>query len=126
MERIIRSDLPVNLQALARRSERNFEGNENITTKFHSGSGSSSSSTTIDIDGTIDKNTPTVDVKENEPSSSFSPLSKPSAEVNNNWGVFGKTCDINSPCKVDEIHLRRFDGLLVIYYFTFCKLFLIS
>ncbi|XP_023731511.1 uncharacterized protein LOC111879288 [Lactuca sativa] len=112
MERIIRSDLPVNLQALARRSERNFEGNENITTKFHSGSGSSSSSTTIDIDGTIDKNTPTVDVKENDPSSSFSPLSKPSAEVNNNWGVFGKTCDINSPCKVDEIHLRRFDGLL--------------
>ncbi|KAK9068803.1 hypothetical protein SSX86_012919 [Deinandra increscens subsp. villosa] len=26
--------------------------------------------------------------------------------------MFGKTCQIDSPCKVDEIHLRRFDGLL--------------
>ncbi|KAL4561349.1 hypothetical protein LXL04_033514 [Taraxacum kok-saghyz] len=106
MERIIRSDLPVNLQALARRSERNFKGNENITTKVHSGS------TTIDIDSKVDKNTPSVDMKENESSSGFSPLAKPPAEINNNWGVFGKTCDIHSPCKVDEIHLRRFDGLL--------------
>ncbi|KAI3511338.1 hypothetical protein L1887_18489 [Cichorium endivia] len=106
MERIIRSDLPINLQALARRSERSFEGNENTTTKIHSGS------TTIDIDGAIDKNTPAVDMKDTEPSSSFTPLSKPTAEINSNWGVFGKTCDINSPCKVDEIHLRRFDGLL--------------
>ncbi|KAJ9558732.1 hypothetical protein OSB04_013346 [Centaurea solstitialis] len=106
MERIIRSDLPVNLQALARRSERRFEGNENTSAL------SVVDSTTIDIDGSREKNIPTVIVKESEPSSSFSPLAKPTAEVNNNWGVFGKTCDIDSPCKVDEIHLRRFDGLL--------------
>lgn len=98
MERIIRSDLPVNLQAIARRSERSFEGNENTSTEVHSAA-PSAASTTLDIDGTIEKNIPTV-------------ASKPIAEVNNKWGVFGKTCDIDSPCKVDEIHLRRFDGLL--------------
>ena len=113
MERIIRSDLPVNLQALARRSERSFEGNENTSTEANSAT-LSVDSTTVDIDGGREKNIPTVIMKESEPSSSVSPLSKPTAEVNNNWGVFGKTCDLDSPCKVDEIHLRRFDGLLVI------------
>ncbi|PWA55170.1 START-like domain-containing protein [Artemisia annua] len=98
MERIIRSDLPVNLQAIARRSERSFEGNENTSTEVHSAA-TSAASNTLDIDSTIEKNIPTV-------------ASKPIAEVNNKWGVFGKTCDIDSPCKVDEIHLRRFDGLL--------------
>ncbi|KAL4561350.1 hypothetical protein LXL04_033515 [Taraxacum kok-saghyz] len=97
MERIIRSDLPVNLLALARRSERNFKGNENITTKVHSGS------TTIDIDSKIDKNTPSVDMKENESSSSFSPLAKPPAEINNNWGVFD-TC---TPYLMAETKIRR-------------------
>ncbi|XP_024984427.1 uncharacterized protein LOC112520315 isoform X2 [Cynara cardunculus var. scolymus] len=104
MERIIRSDLPVNLQALARRSERRFEGNENTSTEAHSAT-LSVASTTIDIDGSREKN------MERQPNSSFSPLSKSTAEVNN-WGVFGKTCDLDSPCKADEIHLRRFDGLL--------------
>ncbi|XP_076951609.1 uncharacterized protein LOC143625025 [Bidens hawaiensis] len=98
MERIIRSDLPVNLQAIARRSERNFEGNENIVTDVYSAT-QSATSTTIDIDGNLDKTIPTV-------------ASKQTVEVNNNWGVFGKTCQIDSTCKVDEIHLRRFDGLL--------------
>ncbi|KAK1426441.1 hypothetical protein QVD17_15113 [Tagetes erecta] len=98
MERIIRSDLPVNLQAIARRSERNFQGNENTSTEVYSAR-PTIASTTIDIDSTIDKNIPTV-------------ASKHTVEVNNNWGVFGKTCQIDSPCKVDEIHLRRFDGLL--------------
>lgn len=99
MERIIRSDLPVNLQAIARRSERSSEGNENTITEVHSAT--SVASTTIDVDGNVEKIIPTV-------------ASKPSVEVNNKWGVFGKTCDLDSPCKVDEIHLRRFDGLLVI------------
>lgn len=102
MERIIRSDLPVNLQAIARRSERSFEGNENTSREVHSAA-TSAASTTLDIDGTMEKNIPTV-------------ASKPIAEVNNKWGVFGKTCDIDSPCKVDEIHLRRLDGLLVIHF----------
>ncbi|KAL8260130.1 hypothetical protein R6Q59_028083 [Mikania micrantha] len=98
MERIIRSDLPVNLQAIACRSERSFQGNENMSTEVYSATPTVASAT-IDIDGTLDKNIPTV-------------ASKHAAEVNNNWGVFGKTCQIDSPCKVDEIHLRRFDGLL--------------
>lgn len=102
MERIIRSDLPVNLQAIARRSERSFEGNENTCTDVKSATPAVASST-IDIDCPIEKNIPTV-------------ASKPTAEVNNKWGVFGKTCDIDNPCKVDEIHLRRFDGLLVIHF----------
>lgn len=100
MERIIRSDLPVNLQAIARRSEKSFEGNENTSSEVQLAT-PSVTSTTIDIDGNIEKNIPTVP-------------SKATAELNNNWGVFGKTCDLESPCKVDEIHLRRFDGLLVI------------
>ncbi|XP_071689912.1 uncharacterized protein [Rutidosis leptorrhynchoides] len=101
MERIIRSDLPVNLQAIARRSERSFEGNENTITEVHSAiqSVSSTTTTTTDVDGNVDKNIPSV-------------ASKPTVEVNNKWGVFGKTCDLDTPCKVDEIHLRRFDGLL--------------
>ncbi|MFS7988631.1 putative coenzyme Q-binding protein COQ10, START [Helianthus anomalus] len=99
MERIIRSDLPVNLQAIARRSERNFEGNDNNTCTEVRSATQSVASTTIDIDGSVDKNISTV-------------ASKQTIEVNNNWGVFGKTCQIDSPCKVDEVHLRRFDGLL--------------
>nr|XP_043609044.1 uncharacterized protein LOC122580962 [Erigeron canadensis] len=98
MERIIRSDLPVNLQAIARRSERSFEGKENTVIEVQSAT-ESVASTIKDVDASIEKNIPTV-------------APKTTAEVNNNWGVFGKTCDIDSPCKVDEIHLRRFDGLL--------------
>ncbi|KAK7246420.1 hypothetical protein RIF29_41288 [Crotalaria pallida] len=40
------------------------------------------------------------------------PLPTSSSEVNNNWGVFGKVCRLDRPCVVDEVHLRRFDGLL--------------
>ncbi|KAH1255305.1 hypothetical protein GmHk_04G011504 [Glycine max] len=35
-----------------------------------------------------------------------------SSEVRSNWGVFGKVCRLDRPRMVDEVHLRRFDGLL--------------
>lgn len=36
-----------------------------------------------------------------------------STELTSNWGVFGKVCRLDRPCVVDEVHLRRLDGLLV-------------
>nr|KYP58332.1 hypothetical protein KK1_004635 [Cajanus cajan] len=94
LERIIRSDLPVNLRALAYRVERNISGNQKLSVPenhLH----------------TTSKN------KEDLASSISGSLSTSSSEVNiNNWGVFGKTCRLDRPCVVDEIHLRRFDGLL--------------
>ncbi|KAL8196707.1 hypothetical protein R6Q57_024584 [Mikania cordata] len=75
-KRIIRSDLPVNLQAIARRSERSFEGNENMSTEVYSATPIVACAT-IDIDGTLDKNIPTV-------------ASKHAAEVNNNWECLAK------------------------------------
>jgi hypothetical protein len=33
------------------------------------------------------------------------------------WGIYGNACRIDKPCVVDEIHLRRFDGLLVNSFF---------
>ncbi|KAG6384092.1 hypothetical protein SASPL_156115 [Salvia splendens] len=82
LERIIRSDLPVNLLALACRSESSFEGNQNE------------------------------DVKENFVKAAFGPLSPSTGELTCNWGIFGKSCPLDRPCLVDEVHLRRFDGLL--------------
>ena len=41
---------------------------------------------------------------------------KLTADVKNKWEMFRKTCDIDRPCKVDEIHPGRFDGLLVIHF----------
>lgn len=40
------------------------------------------------------------------------------------WGGVGKTCKLGKPCAVDEVHLRRFDDLLVsgvkfCYIFTY-------
>lgn len=113
LERIISSDLPVNLQALACRAEKKFEGNQNvqITENIF---GATSTSSNIDIDGVTSKENklPTGEVNENYPSSSFGPLSPSSTELNSNWGVFGKACKLDRPV-VDEVHLRRFDGLLV-------------
>ncbi|CDP11047.1 unnamed protein product [Coffea canephora] len=35
------------------------------------------------------------------------------ATLSPNWAVFGKVCKLYNPCMVDEVHLRRFDGLLL-------------
>ncbi|XAR73149.1 hypothetical protein NMG60_11007018 [Bertholletia excelsa] len=88
LERIIRSDLPVNLQALACRAERDFQGNKNTSVKEDN-----------------------LDLKDGYASSPFGHWS-PSSDLNTKWGVFGQVCQLDRPCMVDEIHLRRFDGLL--------------
>ncbi|XP_043720591.1 uncharacterized protein LOC122668093 isoform X2 [Telopea speciosissima] len=117
LERIIRSDLPVNLQALARRAERNSEGNQKaLITGSTSGA---TSKAALPSAGTVysgaliekDKLFPS-ELKENYSNSNFGPVPHFPSELNNNWGVFGKFCRLDRPRMVDEVHLRRFDGLL--------------
>ncbi|KHN31201.1 Trafficking protein particle complex subunit 2 [Glycine soja] len=128
LERIIRSDLPVNLRALAYRAERNFVGyqklpvSENHLRKTYAAiNGSSvkkingaSSESFKKINGALcgsDKLPPAENKKEIATSVSGSMLTS-SSEVRSNWGVFGKVCRLDRPRMVDEVHLRRFDGLL--------------
>ncbi|KAM7496331.1 hypothetical protein LguiA_020745 [Lonicera macranthoides] len=107
LERIICSDLPVNLQALACRAEKNFS-------PLHMTSLASLAPARIDIEGAISKEIELSlgELKENYAGSSFAPLSPPTSELNSSWGVFGKCCKLDKHCVVDEVHLRRFDGLL--------------
>nr|KYP61888.1 hypothetical protein KK1_016400 [Cajanus cajan] len=96
LERIIRSDLPVNLRALAYRAERNFMGYQKLPlseNQLHK--------TYIAINGSS--------VEKINVSGSMLPSS---SDVSSNWGVFGKVCRLDRPRMVDEVHLRRFDGLL--------------
>ncbi|OMO52019.1 hypothetical protein CCACVL1_29425 [Corchorus capsularis] len=104
LERIIRSDLPVNLRALAGQAERKF-AKDLVKT----------SSPGMDLDGALlekDK-LPPVGLRDSYANSNLGPPLPSSSEVNSsNWGAFGKTCRIDRPCIVDEVHFRRFDGLL--------------
>ncbi|CAK7354638.1 unnamed protein product [Dovyalis caffra] len=114
LERIIGSDLPVNLRALACWAERDFEGNQKAGITESETSLTVPTSPGIVLDGTFrekDKLT-TGDLKESYPSSTFGPMPPPSNDLNNNWGVLGKACRLDRRCMVDEVHLRRFDGLL--------------
>ncbi|KAJ0972011.1 hypothetical protein J5N97_019970 [Dioscorea zingiberensis] len=101
IERIIRSDLPVNLQAIACRAERNSEEKQKICTN----------PATYGALSETDVLSPN---KLKEKHDSFGNVSpSPSTEYNNSkWGAFGKVCRLDRPCMVDEVHLRRFDGLL--------------
>ncbi|XP_058087450.1 uncharacterized protein LOC131234527 [Magnolia sinica] len=111
LERIIGSDLPVNLRALACRAERNSDGNQKIPT-VGSASYTSSCRDLSDAFPQTDKLLAN-EFKGNYGSSNFGPLLAPSpSEVNSKWGVFGKVCALDRPCMVDEVHLRRYDGLL--------------
>ncbi|KAK3035271.1 hypothetical protein RJ639_034708 [Escallonia herrerae] len=117
LERIIRSDLPINLQALACRAERCFAGNLNVPVTQSPSAATSMVSITsagIDIDSVIyeENRHSSGESKDNYASSNFGPLSPSTSEVNSNWGAFGKFCKLSRPCMVDEVHLRRFDGLL--------------
>ncbi|KAL2553227.1 hypothetical protein Fot_06846 [Forsythia ovata] len=115
LERIIRSDLPVNLQALACRSESDFEGNQNIFISQGSLSTSLDSLPlqSVEINGATPLNKhSTGDTEDKIVKATFGPLSLSTGELNSNWGVFGKSCQLDKPCMVDEVHLRRFDGLL--------------
>ncbi|XP_068660004.1 uncharacterized protein [Aristolochia californica] len=110
LERIIRSDLPVNLVALACRAERNSI--ENLKTSL-SGIGSTSDTASKDsfTSSPIPSFSPKTEkllpdeLKENLPSSDF-------GKFNINWRLVGKICRTDKPCMVDEVHLRRYDGLL--------------
>ncbi|XVF14744.1 hypothetical protein REPUB_Repub09cG0087900 [Reevesia pubescens] len=116
LERIIRSDLPVNLRALACQAEQNFRGNQtmSIAKDLARTSLPAPSSPGMDCDGALlgKEKPPPIDLRESYASSNVGPLLPSSIELNSNWGVFGKVCRIDRPCTVDEIHLRRFDGLL--------------
>ncbi|KAF8018215.1 hypothetical protein BT93_H3186 [Corymbia citriodora subsp. variegata] len=107
LERIIRSDLPVNLQALAFRAERNFEGNQKLAlrTSYRDGA----------INGAVTSTGPDLDNKvqpRDITGANAGQLPASSTELTSNWGVFGKVCKLDRPCVVDEVHLRRLDGLL--------------
>ncbi|KAK7399338.1 hypothetical protein VNO78_10520 [Psophocarpus tetragonolobus] len=118
LERIIRSDLPVNLRALAYRVEKNISGNEKLSLPENHLDKTSCDiyrSCTQNINSALsEKNKLSTGENKEEMASSFSAsLTMSSSEANiNNWGAFGKTCRLDRPCVVDEIHLRRFDGLL--------------
>lgn len=111
LERIIRSDLPVNLRALACRAEENSEGDQKV--------GNTKDSKSMVLSNTINGVVCEKDelLQENYSrggnSNSNGPLPPLSNELNSNWGVFGKVCRLDKRCMVDEVHLRRFDGLLV-------------
>ncbi|KAF5189335.1 Start-like domain-containing protein [Thalictrum thalictroides] len=105
LERIIRSDLPVNLKALARRAEKNSELNHKILILGRTlvaaprPADTSSYLQSTDVLSGQDKLL-----------SRVSPSSP--SEFNSKWGVFGKVCNLDKPCIVDEVHFRRYDGLL--------------
>ncbi|GER38092.1 cyclase/dehydrase family protein [Striga asiatica] len=104
LERIISSDLPVNLQALAFRSETDFKGNLNTVSQGSLNQHSLYCGSTK-IEGSTSQGIKDKFVKAALPSST--------GELNSHWGIFGKSCPLDRPCMVDEVHLRRFDGLLV-------------
>lgn len=118
LERIIRSDLPVNLRALACRSERTFDGNQEIAFTQNSLDRTSTAvSRSFQIDGDValdgkDNLSPT-EFKNGFSVSNFGPLTPSLGESNIKSGILGKTCSLDRHCMVDEVHLRRFDGLLV-------------
>ncbi|KAK7318397.1 hypothetical protein RJT34_03097 [Clitoria ternatea] len=118
LERIIRSDLPINLRALADRAERNISGNQKPPVpenRLHRTSSANDRSYSREINGVLHETDkfPSGESQEGLASSVSGSLPTSSGEVNaNNWGVFGKVCRLDRPCVVDEVHLRRFDGLL--------------
>jgi len=106
LERIIRSDLPVNLRAVARQAEKIYKdcGKPSIIEDLLGIiSSQPAPSNGIEFDSLA---------TERSVASSVGSLAH-SNELNNNWGVYGKACKLDKPCTVDEVHLRRFDGLLV-------------
>ncbi|KAJ4717344.1 Cyclase/dehydrase family protein [Melia azedarach] len=114
LERIIRSDLPVNLQALACRAERSFKGNQKILNSF-SGITLPVLPPSLDLDFSLrEKGEPAPgEFKEKIASTRFGSVPQSSSDLNSKkWGVFGKSCRLDRPCVVDEVHLRRYDGLL--------------
>ncbi|EEF39459.1 conserved hypothetical protein [Ricinus communis] len=114
LERIIRSDLPLNLQALAGRAERTFEGNQKTSIAESGKSMAISTFHGPGLNGSSceKRNMSAGDLNESYQSSHFGPVPSSSSDLNTNWGVFGKVCSLDRPSIADEVHLRRYDGLL--------------
>ncbi|KAL1301200.1 hypothetical protein HN51_045845 [Arachis hypogaea] len=112
LERIIRSDLPVNLRALAYRAERDFMQSQKLS--LPETSMAINGSFIKKINGTLREGDRLSPANNKEVfTSAISPSSPVSSnEVAGNWGIFGKVCRLDRPRMVDEVHLRRFDGLL--------------
>ncbi|XP_039158103.1 uncharacterized protein LOC104418018 isoform X2 [Eucalyptus grandis] len=85
------------------RAERNFEGNQKLasTTRFRDRA----------INGAVTSIGPDLDDKV-QPREITSANAGQLPASSSNWGVFGKVCKLDRPCVVDEVHLRRLDGLL--------------
>lgn len=114
LERIIRSDLPVNLRALACRAEKIYlEKQRSGSRKFSLADSKPSSTSSQHNFHSTPVETSSNKFKEAPPTSGVSSvLPSPASELNSKWGVYGNVCRIDRPCVVDEIHLRRFDGML--------------
>jgi hypothetical protein len=135
VERIIRADLPVNLRAMAERAEADSATLSNIPT-FLAPSLKGASLTFQSFLKNLGAGKPTsktlsapamtgftLDPQslEKELASSRDGLSVPVGlkeltrwvDRDHQWGVLGRACKVGRPCTVDEVHLRRFDDLLV-------------
>ncbi|KAM6563275.1 hypothetical protein CsatB_023273 [Cannabis sativa] len=117
LERIIRSDLPVNLRALACKAEKSFGGNQNMAlteNSFTQSSTSVSSSLKLNVDNLLNgkDNISSAELKEGFLTSNVGPLTPSFSDSNSKLGILGKACSLDRHGLVDEVHLRRFDGLL--------------
>ncbi|KAG6495229.1 hypothetical protein ZIOFF_043023 [Zingiber officinale] len=114
LERIIRSDLPVNLRAIAWRAERIFEEiqKEIISTNGMNTTLSDLYSSSLGRFGSASKTQRLPNSLKKPVKPLGSVLSSPSTEPSAKWGVYGNACRLDRQCMVDEIHLRRIDGLL--------------
>lgn len=86
VEQIIKSDLPINLRAIANRAE-------DLT---NSSRGTSSAQSSEGLSALV-----ALKQRTNLGDKGYS------------WGAIGSSCKLGRPCVVDEVHLRRFDDLLV-------------
>jgi len=89
VEQIIKSDLPINLRAIANRAE-DFTNTLRGTSFVQSSEGLSA----------------LVALKERTRL----------GDRGYSWGAIGSACKLGKPCVVDEVHLRRFDDLLVSHH----------
>ncbi|KAJ3683469.1 hypothetical protein LUZ60_013696 [Juncus effusus] len=97
LERIIRSDLPTNLKALAFQAEQKYHKVKVNSTDLEASVVSDHLKEDL---SSVDKLAGT-DLKADDKMSG------------KQWGVYGNSCRVDGPgCVVDEIHFRRFDGLL--------------
>lgn len=119
LERIIRSDLPVNLRAVACRAERIMEDRRmsplplnnigsSVPSIFSLQTLEFSDQCKADVQNSeVLKDTYTGHVFGHVPSTRESDI-----EFNSKWGLLGNACKLDRPCMADEVHLRRFDSLL--------------